>query len=281
MAPSEARLTAYALRSVEGYTDTAEALFLTRAVYGQPGQYRWHRGRVQLEDGRTVPAVVRDLSHAAAAADPAAAAWRKLEGNARRDGWLMGHLASLQLRGLVDRALADFNRATRAELADSPECTQDALRSLRKALGLVLGNPVALDWLDRGQATAYPLSEALRKSVPAGQGQGMLVVRARELAERLHKSANEAGKLHAPANRRGRKAQTAARRLALCLAAYFAQSSRRRATATPGGPFLRFVAGALAYHAAAGETPTPTLGPRVLTAALREYRNRYPPPGSL
>ena len=273
-AGESARLTWYALRSVEGFADTAEAFFQTRAVYGQPGNGRWHRGRVQLEDGRSVAAVVRDL----AAGTPAGKAWRAVGNLAKADGWGRGGPWLVTLRRAVERDLAQYADAARAEAVYAPGRTQDALRRLERALAKVASDPVALRQLDAGQGQAYDLAAALWKPVPAGAGQGRTVVHARELAERLHKSATEALKLHAAANRRGRKTQSALHRLVFCLANRFELMARRRATVTPGGPFARFLAAAMGYHAALTGTAAPTIGARVLRSALREYRARYPWP---
>jgi hypothetical protein len=270
MAPAEARLTWYALRSVEGFADTAEAFFQTRAAYGQPGNGRWHHGRVQLEDGRSAPAVVRDL----AAGAPAGKAWRAVENLAEADGWDRGGLWLVTLRRAVEHALAGYATAARAEAVYAPGRTQDALRRLERALAAAIRDPVALRQLDAGQGQAYAPAGALWK--PCGKGR--TVVHARELAARLHKGATEALKLHAAANRRGRKTQSALHQLTFCLASLFELQARRRATVTPGGPFARFLAAAVGYHAALTGTAAPTIGARVLRSALREYRARYPWP---
>jgi hypothetical protein len=222
-----------------------------------------------LEGGQSLPATVRDTSASTAAGK----AWRKVKAAACAEG-----LDSFMLSQSVARALERYADAAKAERDNLPECTQDALRNLRKALAAVLRDPVALQRLDAGQGQAFDLADALRRPVPPGQGQGILVVKARELADRLHRCANEAVKLQAPANRRGRKTPEALRWLVLCLASDFELTSRRRATATPGGPFARFLAAVVAYHAALCNTPAPKPGHRTLQAAMKEHRARYPWP---
>lgn len=85
MAVAEARLISYTVRlpDLEDSPNIDLREFSVRAVYGQPGNCRWHRGRVAMADDRELVLLVRDVGRGT----DAAKAWGKVLKLAHDDGW--------------------------------------------------------------------------------------------------------------------------------------------------------------------------------------------------